>query len=55
MSYLTQMAGLSYHNFASAATGIAIAIAFMRGIVRKDQTKLKSKLRQIRARLLLTG
>jgi K+-transporting ATPase ATPase A chain len=36
MSYLTQMAGLSYHNFASAATGIAIAIAFMRGIVRKE-------------------
>lgn len=36
MSYLTQMAGLSYHNFASAATGIAIAIAFVRGIVRKE-------------------
>ena len=28
MSYFTQMAGLAYHNFASAATGIAIAIAF---------------------------
>ena len=28
MSYLTQMAGLAYHNFASAAVGIALAIAF---------------------------
>src|SRR2546430_876213 len=32
MSYLTQMAGLAYHNFASAAVGIALAIAFIRGI-----------------------
>src|SRR5690348_4154938 len=29
MSYLTQMAGLAYHNFVSAATGIALAIAFI--------------------------
>jgi K+-transporting ATPase ATPase A chain len=36
MSYLTQMAGLSYQNFASAAVGIAIAIAFIRGIARKE-------------------
>ena len=36
MSYLTQMAGLAYHNFASAAVGIAIAIAFVRGIARKE-------------------
>ncbi len=35
MSYLTQMAGLAYHNFASAATGIALAIAFIRGIARR--------------------
>jgi K+-transporting ATPase ATPase A chain len=35
MSYLTQMAGLAYHNFASAATGIAVAIAFIRGIARR--------------------
>ena len=34
MSYLTQMAGLAYHNFASAAVGIALAIAFVRGIAR---------------------
>src|SRR5262249_15241490 len=32
MSYFTQMAGLAYHNFVSAAVGIAIAIAFIRGI-----------------------
>src|SRR4029077_15570186 len=31
MSYLTQMAGLAYHNFASAAVGIALAIALIRG------------------------
>lgn len=32
MSYLTQMAGLAYHNFASAAVGIALAIALIRGV-----------------------
>src|SRR6202521_4395858 len=37
MSYLTQMAGLAYHNFASAAGGIALAIAFIRGIARKEK------------------
>lgn len=36
MSYLSQMAGLAYHNFVSAATGIAIAIAFVRGIARRE-------------------
>ncbi len=36
MSYLTQMAGLAYHNFASAAVGIAVAVALMRGIARKE-------------------
>src|SRR5215831_13946118 len=35
MSYFTQMAGLAYHNFISAATGIALAIAFVRGIARR--------------------
>ena len=35
MSYFTQMAGLAYHNFISAATGIALAIAFIRGIARR--------------------
>jgi K+-transporting ATPase ATPase A chain len=36
MSYFTQMAGLAYHNFVSAATGIALAIAFIRGISRRQ-------------------
>jgi len=36
MSYLTQMAGLAYHNFMSAATGIALALAFIRGIARRE-------------------
>jgi K+-transporting ATPase ATPase A chain len=36
MSYLTQMAGLAFHNFVSAATGIALAIAFIRGIARRS-------------------
>ena len=34
MSYLTQMAGLAYHNFTSAAVGIAVAVALIRGIQR---------------------
>ena len=37
MSYLTQMAGLAYHNFVSAAIGIAVAIAFIRGIAQKEK------------------
>jgi K+-transporting ATPase ATPase A chain len=37
MSYLTQMAGLAYHNFTSAAVGIALAIAFIRGIARREK------------------
>jgi potassium-transporting ATPase potassium-binding subunit len=37
MSYLSQMAGLAYHNFVSAATGIALAIAFVRGIARREK------------------
>jgi K+-transporting ATPase ATPase A chain len=36
MSYLTQMAGLAYHNFISAAVGIALAVAFIRGIARRE-------------------
>jgi potassium-transporting ATPase potassium-binding subunit len=40
MSYLTQMAGLAYHNFASAAVGIALAVAVIRGISRKETDKL---------------
>ncbi len=36
MSYLTQMAGLAFHNFVSAAAGIAIAIAVVRGFIRRN-------------------
>src|SRR5580698_1289822 len=36
MSYLTQMAGLTVHNFVSAATGIAMALALIRGFVRRE-------------------
>jgi K+-transporting ATPase ATPase A chain len=34
MSYLSQMAGLAWHNFVSAAAGIAIAVAVVRGLAR---------------------
>jgi K+-transporting ATPase ATPase A chain len=37
MSYLTQMAGLAYHNFVSAAVGIAVAVAFIRGIAQREK------------------
>jgi potassium-transporting ATPase potassium-binding subunit len=40
MSYLTQMAGLAYHNFTSAAVGMGLAIAFIRGIARRETEAL---------------
>ena len=40
MTYFTQMAGLAYHNFSSAATGIVLAIVVIRGISRKETDKL---------------
>lgn len=36
MTYFTQMAGLAYQNFVSAAAGIVLAIAFIRGIARRE-------------------
>ncbi|CAA7602365.1 K+-transporting ATPase [Acididesulfobacillus acetoxydans] len=36
MSYFTQMAGFTVHNFASAATGIAVAVALIRGLTRRQ-------------------
>jgi K+-transporting ATPase ATPase A chain len=36
LSYLVQMAGLTVHNFASAATGIALATALVRGFARRS-------------------
>jgi K+-transporting ATPase ATPase A chain len=40
MSYLTQMAGLAFHNFISAAVGIAIAVAVIRGFTRHSARNL---------------
>lgn len=40
MSYLTQMAGLAVHNFTSAATGMAILAAFIRGLARRKSSTL---------------
>ncbi|HEY7063797.1 MAG TPA: potassium-transporting ATPase subunit KdpA [Chloroflexota bacterium] len=36
LSYLVQMAGLTMHNFVSAATGMAIAVALIRGLARRS-------------------
>src|SRR5579883_2904800 len=40
MSYLTQMMGLAFHNFASAATGIVLAVALIRGLARRSAQTL---------------
>ena len=40
MSHFTQMAGLAFHNFVSAAAGIAVAIAVIRGFVRRSAKAL---------------
>jgi K+-transporting ATPase ATPase A chain len=40
MSYFTQMAGLTFQNFVSAATGIALAVALIRGIARREAKTL---------------
>jgi len=42
ISHLTQMAGLAVHNFLSAATGIAIAVAVIRGIARSETRAIGS-------------
>ena len=39
MSYLTQMAGLAWHNFISAAAGLAVAVALSRGLTRRGEGK----------------
>jgi potassium-transporting ATPase potassium-binding subunit len=39
MSYLSQMAGLAWHNFLSAAAGIAVAMALARGLTRRGEGK----------------
>ncbi len=58
MSYLTQMAGLAYHNFASAAVGLAVAAAVIRGIARREQQTLGNfwvDLTRVTFRVLLPG
>ncbi len=42
MSYLVQMAGLTVHNFVSAATGIALALALIRGFARRSAQSIGS-------------
>ena len=40
MSYFSQMLGLTFHQFLSAATGIALAVAVIRGVARRSATTL---------------
>jgi K+-transporting ATPase ATPase A chain len=40
LSYFSQMVGLTFHNFVSAATGIAVAAALVRGIAREKRTSV---------------
>ena len=42
MSYLVQMAGLTVHNVVSAATGIALALALVRGFARRSARSIGS-------------
>ena len=60
MSYFSQMVGLTFHNFVSAATGIAIAAALVRGIsrtnfqVRSESTNRDSKPTNLEVRFTAT-
>jgi potassium-transporting ATPase potassium-binding subunit len=40
MAHLTQMAGLAVHNFVSAAAGAAVAVALIRGLIRRRSTTI---------------
>jgi potassium-transporting ATPase potassium-binding subunit len=56
MSHLTQMAGLTVQNFASAAVGIAVAAALIRGLVRRRSATIGNfwvDLTRITARVLV--
>jgi K+-transporting ATPase ATPase A chain len=58
MSHLTQMAGLTVQNFVSAAVGIAVAVAFMRGLIRCRSATIGNfwaDLTRITVRVLLPG
>ena len=43
MSYLTQMAGLAWHNFISAAAGLAIAVALARGSRGRERARVPAR------------
>ena len=49
MSHLTQMAGLALHNFVSAAAGAAVAVALIRGLVRRRTAHARQLLGRPRA------
>ena len=53
MSYFSQMVGLAFHNFVTAATGIAIAAALVRGIARHTAQHHRQLLGRSRPRHLL--
>jgi len=40
VTYFTQMVGLAWHNFVSAATGLALAIALIRGLTRRSAREI---------------
>ncbi len=50
MSYLTQMAGLAWHNFTSAAAGIGVALALARGLTRRRGPEGAEDARQLLGR-----
>ena len=50
MSYLTQMAGLAWHNFISAAAGIGVALALARGLTRRRGPERRAHPRQLLGR-----
>ena len=50
MSYLTQMAGLAWHNFTSAAAGIGVALAVARGLTRRPGPRRRTHARQLLGR-----
>jgi potassium-transporting ATPase potassium-binding subunit len=58
MSHLTQMAGLTVQNFVSAAVGIAVAVALMRGLIRRRSATIGNfwvDLTRVTVRVLLPG
>src|SRR5712692_6882524 len=50
MSYLVQMAALAVQNFASAAAGMAVAIALIRGFARQETDRIGNFWVDLRAR-----